>query len=48
MRTAGQYRKQNLIERFGADVRLPDLREEMRIAAAAASGTTAAWFVTLI
>jgi len=26
---AGQYRKQNLIERYGADMRLPDLREEV-------------------
>jgi hypothetical protein len=26
---AGQYRKQNLIERFGAEMRLPDLREEI-------------------
>ena len=26
---AGQYRKQNLIERFGADMPLPDLREEI-------------------
>ena len=26
---AGQYRKQNLIEQFGPDVRLPDLREEI-------------------
>jgi hypothetical protein len=26
---AGQYRKQNLIERYGADGRLPDLREEI-------------------
>jgi hypothetical protein len=26
---AGQYRKQNLIHRYGADVRLPDLREEI-------------------
>ena len=25
----GQYRKQKLIERYGADMRLPDLREEM-------------------
>jgi hypothetical protein len=25
----GQYRKQNLVERFGADIRLPDLREEI-------------------
>ena len=26
---AGQYRKQTLIERYGADIRLPDLREEI-------------------
>lgn len=26
---AGQYRKQNLIQRYGADIRLPDLREEI-------------------
>jgi hypothetical protein len=26
---AGQYRKKILIERFGADMRLPDLREEI-------------------
>jgi hypothetical protein len=26
---AGQYRKAKLIERFGADIRLPDLREEI-------------------
>jgi hypothetical protein len=25
----GQYRKQNLIERYGPDIRLPDLREEI-------------------
>jgi hypothetical protein len=25
----GQYQKQNLIERFGADIRLPDLRWEI-------------------
>ncbi len=25
----GQYRKQNLIERYGADIRLPDLRHEI-------------------
>jgi hypothetical protein len=25
----GQYRKQTLIERYGADMRLPDLREEI-------------------
>ena len=28
-RRAGQYRKAKLIERFGADMRLPDLREEI-------------------
>ena len=26
---SGQYRKRTLIERFGADIRLPDLREEI-------------------
>jgi hypothetical protein len=26
---SGQYRKQKLIERYGADTRLPDLREEI-------------------
>jgi hypothetical protein len=26
---SGQYRKQNLIEKYGADIRLPDLREEI-------------------
>jgi len=26
---AGQYRKQKLIERYGADIRLPDLRDEI-------------------
>jgi hypothetical protein len=26
---SGQYRKQNLIERFSPDIRLPDLREEI-------------------
>jgi len=26
---SGQYRKQKLIERYGADIRLPDLREEL-------------------
>jgi hypothetical protein len=25
----GQYRKQNLILKYGADIRLPDLREEI-------------------
>ena len=25
----GQYRKQTLIERYGADIRLPELREEI-------------------
>ena len=26
---SGQYRKQTLIDRYGADIRLPDLREEI-------------------
>jgi hypothetical protein len=26
---AGQYRKQNLIKRYGAEIPLPDLREEI-------------------
>jgi len=26
---SGQFRKQKLIERYGADIRLPDLREEI-------------------
>src|SRR5262244_271574 len=26
---SGRYRKQTLIERYGADIRLPDLREEI-------------------
>jgi hypothetical protein len=26
---SGQYRKQNLIDRYGADIRLSDLREEI-------------------
>ena len=26
---SGQYRKQTLIERYGADIRLPDMREEI-------------------
>jgi hypothetical protein len=26
---SGQYRKQKLTERYGADMRLPDLREEI-------------------
>jgi hypothetical protein len=26
---SGRYRKQTLIERYGADMRLPDLREEI-------------------
>ena len=28
-RRSGQYRKQKLIDRYGADMRLPDLREEI-------------------
>ena len=34
---AGQYRKQNSIERFGADIRLPDLRHVASAAGAAVS-----------
>ena len=26
---SGQYRKQKLVERYGVDMRLPDLREEI-------------------
>ena len=26
---SGQYRKQTLIDRYGAEIRLPDLREEI-------------------
>ena len=26
---SGQYRKQTLIDRYGADIRLPDLQEEI-------------------
>jgi len=29
LRGAGKYQKQNLVERYGADIRLPDLREEI-------------------
>jgi hypothetical protein len=29
MQALGQYRKRKLIERYGADMRLPDLREEI-------------------
>jgi len=29
MRTLGQFQKQKLIERYGADMRQPDLREEI-------------------
>jgi hypothetical protein len=32
-RRAGHYRKQNLIEHYGRDIRLPDLREEIASAA---------------
>jgi hypothetical protein len=35
MPTCGQYRKQKLIERCGADIRLPDLREEIASASGA-------------
>src|SRR5262245_16392177 len=41
---SGQYRKQKLIKRYGADMRLPDLREEI----AQCERMTPAWCVTLI
>ena len=45
----GHYRKQNLIARYGADIRLPDLREEnCRSANGTAKRMTLAWCVTLI
>ena len=44
---AGQYRKRNLIERYGADIRLPDLPERLRNAGTAGC-TMPAWFVTWI
>jgi|GEM_PF-2022764 len=44
----GQYRKEILIERFGADIRLPFCERKLQTAAAAVSGATATWFVTLI
>ena len=45
---AGQYRKQKLIERYGADMRLPDLREEMVKCRRHVQTHDAAWFVILI
>ena len=44
----GQYRKQSLIERYGADIRLPDLSEELQSATGTAKCTTPAWCVTSI
>jgi hypothetical protein len=45
---AGQYRKQKSIERYGADMRLPDLREEMVKCRHHVQTHDAAWFVILI
>src|SRR5262249_8652082 len=44
---AGQYRKQNLIERYGADTRLPTCGREKHNAGTAEC-TMPAWCVTLI
>ena len=46
--SSGQYRKQKLIEKYGADMRLPDLRERLPSAGVMDKRTTPAWFVTLI
>jgi hypothetical protein len=45
LRTLGQYRKQNLIDRYGADIRLPGLREEI---AQCRAGCTIAYLVRYI
>jgi hypothetical protein len=45
---SGQYRKQKLIERYGANMRLPDLREEIAKASVMDRCMTPAWFVILI
>jgi hypothetical protein len=45
---SGHYRKQKLIERYGADMRLPDLRERIAQCRRQSQSTTPAWFVTLI
>ena len=47
---SGQYRKQTLIERYGADIRLPDLREEItqKCKASWDKCTTPAWCIMSI
>jgi len=45
---SGQYRKQKLIERYGADIRLPDLREEIAQCSGVDGCTTPAWCVMSI
>jgi hypothetical protein len=44
---SGQYRKQTLIERYGADIRLADLREQIPQCSTAGC-TMHAWFGMLI
>jgi hypothetical protein len=44
----GHYRKQNLIARYGADIRLPDCAKKLHSATGTAKCTTPAWCVTLI
>src|SRR5262249_9569284 len=43
----GQYRKQTLIERYGADIRLPDLRGKSQSVSVRAKCMTPAWCITL-
>jgi hypothetical protein len=44
----GQYRKQTLVERYGADIRLPDLREEIAQCGQWDRCTTLGEFITSI
>jgi hypothetical protein len=46
MRTLGP--KQKLIERYGSDIRLPDLRQEIASAGVMDKCTSPAWFVMSI
>jgi hypothetical protein len=45
---AGQYRKPNLIERYGVDARLPDIREQIAKCSRQGQWHAAAEFVTSI
>ena len=45
---SGQYRKRNLIERYGADMRCLTCAERLRSVIAWKESSTLAWFVTLI